>query len=477
MKQSHVERQVDTVITGIKARKWRHPLSNVVLFFCATVFLAFPATCLAGSMHDEITAYQGAKTCTECHDTSAQEVMESLHYQMKVEPLFIDGWDKEKYVGMLVDFSPLYHTIAPTGWINSVKQTGAGKQEAIVGCAKCHAGLGAPPQKAGASSESELSNIDCLICHAPDYQRVLIKKTTAAAANSKKNMVKPENVTFRTEPAPGSDTLKAARQAKKPTTGMCLRCHGPSDGVYGRPGIVDGESDVHFPMGIICTECHTVKKHKIAGGADLRAQERPDTRIGCPNCHTDKPHKGNDGAQLNRHCYRIACQSCHIPVMARNANESVVTEIDWSTPKRNATSGQYEPTVKRATRLKPEYAWWNRRMSPAGEPLGAKRDRTSRIYPWQRVACTVIKDAATGRPLPLHPGTYAATGDLDAALRKGAAETQQSYSGKWKTERQTVLLSVNHQVAPKTEALRCDDCHGEHPKVDLKALGYGSGRR
>lgn len=450
---------------------------SFVLSFAAAVALYFPFICSAGSMHDGIAVYQGAKTCIECHDTSAQEVMESLHYQMKGEPPFIDGWDKSKSVGMLADFSPLYHTIAPLGWITRVRQAGAEKQESITGCATCHASLGDQPQKAGGIAENETDNIDCLICHAPDYQRVLIKKSNPDTNSSKKKKDQPEKGGFRMAPAPGTDILKVARLAKKPSNVMCLRCHGPNYGIYGRPGIVEGESDVHFPMGITCTECHTVKKHKIAGGADLRAQELTETPVGCPNCHTDKPHKGNEGAQLNRHCYRIACQSCHIPVIARTANEPAVTEIDWNQPKRNETSGLFEPTVKRATSLKPEYAWWNRMMSPAGEPQGSKRDRKSRIYPWQRVICTVINDAATGMPLPLHPGVYAATGDVEAALRKGAADTQQNYSGKWKTTRQTILLSVNHHVAPKSEALKCDDCHGDHGRVDLKALGYGSGRR
>lgn len=479
MRQEKSVLRAVTKITGIRMRKWWQPLRHFAFFCCAAVALAIPVICSAESMHNDITAFQGAKTCAECHDTSAQEVMESLHYQMRGEPKFIDGWDKGKPAGMMVDFSPLYHTMAPLGWVNRVRQAGAEKQGFIDGCAKCHAGLGAPPQQ-GTISESDLSNIDCLICHAPDYRRVLVKKTTSAAATSKGKKEQREEAGFRMEPAPGVDTLKAARQAKKPSTGMCLRCHGTNDGAYGaygRPGIVDGEGDVHFPMGITCTECHTVKKHKIAGGADLRAQELTETQVGCPNCHTEKPHKGKESAQLNRHCYRIACQSCHIPAIARNTNESVMTEIDWSAPKRNVTSGLFEPTIRRATRLKPEYAWWNRMMSPAGEPLGSKRDRKARIYPWQRVVCTVINDAATGRPLPLHPGIYAATGDIEAALRKGAAETQQAYSGKWKTAQQTVLLSVNHQVAPKTEALKCDDCHGEHARVDLKTLGYGMGRR
>jgi hypothetical protein len=36
-----------------------------------------------------------------------------------------------------------------------------------------------------------------------------------------------------------------------------------------------------------------------------------------------------------------------------------------------------------------------------------------------------------------------------------------------------MLVSVNHQVAPKAEALKCDDCHDANGRIDFKALGYG----
>lgn len=474
MKHPKTTPRSGTAIKAATPRHGRHPLYHVMLPCLTAATLAISGACFAESMHSEISAYQGAKTCGECHDTSAREVMESLHYQMSGEPRAIDGWDKGKAVGMLTDFSPLYHTVASLDWISGIKQTGAGKREAINGCASCHAGFGAPPQKAGVVSEQDLANIDCLVCHAPDYRRTLVKETkTVVTGMKQKKKVQHEEVRFRIEPAPGTDTLKAARQARKPSTGMCLRCHGAVDRMHVRPAISDGENDVHFAMGMTCTECHTVKKHKIAGGADLRAQELHDTPVGCPNCHTEKPHKGKDGALLNKHCYRIACQTCHIPAIARTTDMPAATDIDWSTPVRNATTGLFEPAIKRTNGLKPEYAWWNRVMSPAGEPQGGKRDRTSRVYPWQRVACTVIIDATTGTPLPMHAGTYAATGDIEAAIRKGAAELRQPYGGTWKTARQTVLLSVNHQVAPKTEALKCDDCHGENGKAALKALGYG----
>ncbi|MFZ2949807.1 MAG: hypothetical protein WA003_10020, partial [Desulfuromonadaceae bacterium] len=278
---------------------------------------------------------------------------------------------------------------------------------------------------------------------------------------------------FRIAPAKGVDVLKVARQAQKPSAEMCLRCHDATgNGNFWR-GIAGGENDVHFSMGMICTECHTVKKHKIAGGADLKFQELTEVTVGCTNCHTEKPHKGDAGPQLNRHCYKIACQTCHVPAIARHANALAVTHIDWTTPIKNEKSGLFEPATKKGSRLKPEHIWWNRTTSSAENSLRSKRDRLARIYPWQRINCTIIVDAATGMPLPLKTSVYAVAGDPGAAAAKGAAEAKLPYSGKWKAEQRSMLVSVNHQIAPKAEALKCGDCHDANGRIDLKALGYG----
>jgi len=35
------------------------------------------------------------------------------------------------------------------------------------------------------------------------------------------------------------------------------------------------------------------------------------------------------------------------------------------------------------------------------------------------------------------------------------------------------VFSMNHQVAPREEALRCDSCHSPKCVLDFKKLGYG----
>jgi len=452
-------------------------------------FIVFSASgaSAAESMHKEIAKYEGARTCAECHDTAAKDVAESLHYQMKGEPRFVEGGEKGRNAGLLADFSPLYHTYAGIDWLETIKPAGAVRQEQPNGCAVCHSGLGKQPNPVDKLAADDFDNIDCLLCHGPDYRRVVAKEVKTVKEKiivrekgkkkgtwiEKEKLIDKEEFRFRIVPAQGVDVLKVARQVQKPSTEMCLRCHGATGGANFRRGIAGGENDVHFSMGMICTECHTVKKHKIAGGADLKAQELTEVSVGCINCHTEKPHKGDSGPQLNRHCNRIACQTCHVPAIARHADAPTVTDIDWATPIKNEKSGLFEPATKQGSRLQPEYLWWNRTMSNAWEPVGSKRDRLARIYPWQRINCTIIADAATGIPLPLKIGVYAATGDPGAAATKGAAEAKQPYSGKWKAIKQSMLVSVNHQVAPKSEALKCDDCHDANGRIDLKALGYG----
>jgi len=38
-----------------------------------------------------------------------------------------------------------------------------------------------------------------------------------------------------------------------------------------------------------------------------------------------------------------------------------------------------------------------------------------------------------------------------------------------------MLWPLNHMVAPKENALKCTDCHGEKSRLDWKALGYQKG--
>jgi hypothetical protein len=56
------------------------------------------------SAHQAITEYTGPETCAMCHMDSAQEVVESLHYQQQASVPFREGWEEDVLGGMYVTY-------------------------------------------------------------------------------------------------------------------------------------------------------------------------------------------------------------------------------------------------------------------------------------------------------------------------------------------------------------------------------------
>jgi hypothetical protein len=50
--------------------------------------------------HSAITKYTGPEICADCHMESAQEVVESLHYQHQGEVPYREGWEEGVLGGM-----------------------------------------------------------------------------------------------------------------------------------------------------------------------------------------------------------------------------------------------------------------------------------------------------------------------------------------------------------------------------------------
>lgn len=350
--------------------------------------------------------------------------------------------------------------MAGHNWIGILQPKDASKPARPGGCVQCHAGLGGKPNPVGKLTEADFENIDCLMCHAPGYKRTVVK----------------DGDRFRIAPDPSIDVLKAAQSVQKPTNEMCMRCHlfaggGPNH----KHGVTPtADSDVHFARGMQCLDCHTARKHMVAGGSDLKAQELLDVKVACENCHA--AHKGGKAKLLDRHAARIGCQTCHIPKIARDPKMPTVVSRDWTKPVLNANTGLFGPTNVMGANLLPEYAWWNRYMKIPPEPAGSVADPKSRIYPWKRTDYAVIADAATGKPIYIKAGVYAVTGDPGAAAKRGAEDAKQEYSGAWKAVRETMVFSMNHQVAPKGDALSCGSCHRPDGVLDFRKLGYSEER-
>ncbi len=200
------------------------------------------------------------------------------------------------------------------------------------------------------------------------------------------------------------------------------------------------------------------------------AQEMTEVRVACGTCHGI--HTGPKGEIIERHVARIACQTCHIPVVAADPGMPAVVVRDWTKPARDGSTGFFGPADRTAARLPPVYLWWNRTMKASGEPVGAIGDDRSKIFPWKRTEYTVIADASSGAPVAFALSVYAVSGDPAAAATKGAKDAGQAYSGSWKPVLRTMYFTLSHQVAPKEKTLACHACHAQAGVMDFRALGY-----
>ena len=104
------------------------------------------------------------------------------------------------------------------------------------------------------------------------------------------------------------------------------------------------------------------------------------------------------------------------------------------------------------------------------------------IYPFKKMIGNQIADAGNNTMLVPHlfglkggPNPYWAKYDWDLALQDGAAYTGQTYSGNYEFVDTVMYLTVNHEVAPKEDALggenACADCHSQG-QTNWTALGY-----
>lgn len=331
------------------------------------------------------------------------------------------------------------------------------------GCANCHAGLGGKPNYP--PTEADLTNVDCLICHSPDYSRVPAKN---------------EEGQFHFVPAEGVDILAAAQNAQSPTLAMCNRCHLKA---AGGPNFKHGDSptspevDVHMAAGVECVDCHTSQEHRIAGGGGVIAQELPKVEVACTNCHTEEPHSGDAAGALNGHLNRIACETCHIPLIARDPDYPTQMTRDHTQPVYDEAEGLYSPTVGKESNVVPTYFWWDsHRMVTPPWPLGSIDDPGARITPWKPLEVTMPFDTETHTPIYIKKSVYKIMGNMDAAVNKGVELSGQEYSGSWEAVTELLYFAVQHQVAPASESLKCADCHSPNGRLDFVTLGYSEER-
>ncbi|HPS80188.1 MAG TPA: hypothetical protein PLS53_18685 [Thermoanaerobaculaceae bacterium] len=432
---------------------------------------------VVGSHAGRFASFEGTRTCLGCHLSEAQDMHGSVHYQWLGDASEARGLSTPLAgkLGGINDFC-IYPDI---NWIGKLTNTDGVQVDG--GCARCHTGLGLKPTPD--ATQAQLENIDCLICHAPQYKR------TVASVNGAWRFV-PDEAKM------GVSILQAAVDIHLPSKATCLNCHTKAGGGdnYKRGDIEEAHRnptaafDVHMAprsaggAGLECLDCHSTAGHRIGGrGVDMRERDLSDT-VACTNCHPTQPH---DDSQLNRHTARVACNTCHVPEFAKVAATDMVR--DWSLPgDLDPLTKLYEPHMLKASHVQPEYRFFNGTSefyefgTPAvpqangkvlmAGPIGSVQDTGARIIPVKHHLGRQPQDPTSGRLLPLKIGVFFQSGDIDQAIVQGAAAVGWPYSGHTFAETER-YLGIYHEVAPSSQALQCASCHDQN-RLDWASLGY-----
>lgn len=436
------------------------------------------------------------KACLSCHTEAGKHFMKSIHWT----------WEyKNPDTGQLLGKKTLINTFCT----NSRGNEGM--------CAQCHAGYG---WKDDSFDFGNQDNIDCLVCH--DQTGTYYKTPTSAGS-------KACSVMF--EGKKPIEWAKVAQSVGLPDRENCGTCHfygGGGDGV--KHGDLDSslvnpprELDVHMDaagLDFRCTSCHVSNKHQWAGSRyhviakDTGGTGKPGMRrdvATCESCHGDQPHPNNSVARikLNEHVDKVACQTCHIPTIARGG---VATKVDWDWrtagktkdgegyKEKNYTQGNGEHratyksikgSFKYGENLVPYYAWFDGQMQyttidthfdPAGGPVavngfkGAADDPKSRIWPFKRMHTVQPYDKGNNTLVYMHlwgddNDSFWGNYDFGRAIEVGMDKNGIPYSGEYGFVETNSFWPITHMVAPKEDALDCAECHAEQGRLaDLKGF-------
>jgi hypothetical protein len=433
--------------------------------------------------------WTGYAQCSSCHNSQAQAMYQSVHYQWK-------GSAAEWTTGPATQgkMDALDGSSALNAYCINI-------QGSWGPCAACHIGTGAKPVATATPDAAQLASIDCLICHndtvnAP-YSRV--RNATSGLF----------------EPAAGLDMNLVLQKANiKPVRANCLGCHakaGGGDAVKrGDIALANGTTsdtlyDTHMAKGnggdIKCQGCHKFTAHRVSGrGSDIRPEDSTvEATCATATCHPTKQSltSSHTTTSTSHHVSRVACQTCHIPIYAKNASDTTNTEAtetnrDWRVSEWNATLNRYEPTPTKANNLIPRYAHWNGTSwgNNAGDlavldattgaykisrPNGAINDPAgTKLYPFKYK--TANQPLANGKLVTPKVATYFATGVYDSAVQDGL-----TYMGMPGAPYTTVTTDeyqvLNHQVPTSAgNVLACSACHPytTATRINLKNMGYAA---
>jgi octaheme c-type cytochrome (tetrathionate reductase family) len=374
-------------------------------------------------------------------------------------------------------------------------------------CTSCHVGYGWKDDSFDFTSDE---NIDCLVCH--DTSGNYRKPPGMAGLPAAHDMEFPPGSG---KIVKGIDLGAIARQVGRTSRDTCGACHffgGGGDGV--KHGDMDSSLaapsralDVHMDalgLDFTCASCHKGSSHDVAGsryaptardtaGALMRGRESDAERnpATCVACHDNRPHATH--AALDRHTDRIACQTCHIPAIARGG---VATKLTWDWKTSGQLDENGKPFVKKDAKghviydsrkgdftlgenVIPEYRWFNGdvtytllddkiepgdAVTPINRLGGSPTDGRSMIWPMkvfrgQQPYDTVNRTLVTPHTAGGGDKAYWANFGWEKAIASGMQAAGAPFSGQVGFVHTEMAWPITHMVAPKENALACTDCH------------------
>lgn len=416
--------------------------------------------------------------CLDCHEDAARDFMKTSHWTW-CAPQAIAG--KGEVMLGTKNLVNNYFIAVGSNWPR---------------CTSCHAGYG---WSDAGFDFTKPGNVDCLVCH---DQTGKYRKFPTGAGHPTYKPAEWDGKIW--EP---QDLASLARTVGKPTRANCGACHFNGDGGNNvKHGDLESalieparELDVHMSadgQNFSCQECHTTSSHAVTGRALYSSPGAAGNHLDCTACHDENVHAKRI---LNWHAKSLACQTCHIPAIAR-ANPTLVW-WDWSTAGSGQAAAadslgmptfvQEQGSLRWQKNVIPEYVWFDgvstqyllgdkmdaTTVTHLNRPQGSRLDPHAKIYPFKVMRGKQPYDKQQN--VILVPKLYGPTGfwktrDWNQAFKEGMTAAGLTYSGQYGFAETESWWKINHMVAPKENALRCKDCHaGEaRGRLDWAALGY-----
>jgi octaheme c-type cytochrome (tetrathionate reductase family) len=410
------------------------------------------------------TQQEVTKLCLTCHEEQAGHFLQSTHWTWLGKEF--DHPTKGKM------------RIGKKNIINNFCTSITSNEEK---CGTCHPSFGWKDSKFDFTNKE---NIDCLVCHA-----------TASTYSKGCEGTSATNISDK--------LLKAAQSVGRPKVSNCGSCHfngGGGDNV--KHGDLAStlekatkEQDVHIGgQNFDCVSCHKSEKHEIKGAGHTSIASGTN-HIGCTDCHKadESLHKNK---LMAKHLNSIACQTCHIPLIARDI--PTVTYWDWQTAglnddERNTegylTYSKMKGSFTLERNVQPVYRWFNGSADyyAPGEKFatgiilslnklnGDIKDAKAKIYPFKLMRGRQIYDTKNLYiilPKYTGPDGFWKTFGWNKAAELGMKEANLPYSGNFGFISTEMYYAINHSIPPKEKALKCQDCHNTGKRMDWAALGF-----